>query len=136
MRLIDTGIEPYLVVSAVKVVIAQRLVRRICKNCVEETQISDQFKQILDESELELLPHVYKGKGYDECKNIGFRGRAPVFEVMPIRSRDLKRIITGGETDCFVPLCLRGKKDVVEKPQLAGLHDSPDMMRSYAACSR
>ncbi|MDQ7779675.1 MAG: ATPase, T2SS/T4P/T4SS family [Planctomycetota bacterium] len=102
VRLIDMGIEPYLVASAVKVVIAQRLVRRICKHCIEETRIEDSIKQVLDESELELLPHVYAGKGCPACKNVGYKGRAPVFEVMPVRSKDLKRIITEGGTEIQV----------------------------------
>jgi general secretion pathway protein E/type IV pilus assembly protein PilB len=82
-RLIDMGVEPYLIASSVELVLAQRLVRIICKHCKEETP----------QSELEherhrygdLVPKiVYRGRGCRNCLGTGFRGRQGVFEMMPM----------------------------------------------------
>jgi general secretion pathway protein E/type IV pilus assembly protein PilB len=82
-RLIDMGVEPYLIASSVELVLAQRLVRLICKNCKEETPQKD-----LDKSRQEygdLVPKVvYRGRGCRSCLNTGFRGRQGVFEMMPM----------------------------------------------------
>lgn len=120
VRLIDMGIEPYLVSSAVKLVIAQRLVRRICENCKEEVSMTDADRQNLAESTAGAIDRVYRGKGCDACNRIGYRGRIPVFEVMPIRSREMKRIITEGGTEVQVGQVARKedlrtlKDDVIE----------------------
>jgi type IV pilus assembly protein PilB len=111
VRLVDMGIEPYLVSSAVKLVIAQRLVRRICTSCKEEVRMSEADRQNLAESTAGAIERVYRGKGCDSCNKIGYRGRLPVFEVMPIRSREMKRIITEGGTEVQVAQVAR-KEDL------------------------
>jgi type IV pilus assembly protein PilB len=102
VRLIDMGIEPYLVASAVKLVMAQRLVRRICANCKAETELPASAQEHLHESTLSGIEHVYHGKGCDKCGKTGYHGRVPVYEVMPIKSKDLKRVITEGGTEVMV----------------------------------
>jgi len=102
VRLVDMGIEPYLVASAVKLVIAQRLIRRICTKCKEEVQISAAEQDNLHESTLNVIQKTYKGKGCDHCNSTGYRGRAPLFEVMPIKSKELKSVITEGGTEVMV----------------------------------
>ncbi len=92
-RLVDMGIEPFLISSALEVVLAQRLVRKLCGNCIhekspEESQIL-QFKQAgLDVSQ----DSYFSSKGCDECHNIGYKGRVGVFELLPINS-DLREMI-------------------------------------------
>ncbi len=97
-RLIDMGVEPYLVSSSLEMVLAQRLVRLICKQCKEETPTVD-----LDAMRAEygdLVPEVvYRGKGCRNCQGTGFRGRQGIFELMPvteeIRALIIERVSSG-----------------------------------------
>jgi general secretion pathway protein E/type IV pilus assembly protein PilB len=80
-RLVDMGLEPFLVASTVEGLMAQRLVRRICTGCKREIKAS--------ESEVApLLPpdlkSVWKGKGCDDCRGTGYRGRQGVFELLTV----------------------------------------------------
>lgn len=82
-RLIDMGVEPYLVASSLEVVIAQRLVRLICTQC--KAPLPDDLYQRAKERFGDLVPDVlYYGKGCRACQNTGFRGRQGVFEMMAI----------------------------------------------------
>ncbi len=97
-RLVDMGIEPYLIADATIGVIAQRLVRRLCPACKKEKKA--------DEQELELLMlapdadvTVYEPCGCPKCDGTGFRGRIGVFEIMEV-TQALKNIISKrGTTD-------------------------------------
>ncbi len=90
-RLIDMGVEPYLVASSLEVVIAQRLVRIICEHCKEELP-RDQYDRALERFG-KLVPSVlYHGKGCRACQNTGFRGRQGVFEMMAI-SDEIRSLI-------------------------------------------
>lgn len=89
-RLIDMGIEPYLVSTSICGVIAQRLVRRICPNCKESYEATDYEKKILIGNSEENLT-LYKGQGCGHCNGIGYLGRIGVYEIMDItrKHRDL-----------------------------------------------
>ncbi len=84
-RLIDMGIEPFLVASSVNLILAQRLVRRVCAVCRRPTKITD---EILDELQMDksLLEgaNIVEGEGCVECNNTGYRGRAGIYEVLNI----------------------------------------------------
>jgi len=80
-RLIDMGIEPYLISSSVVGVIAQRLARKICDNCKTEYDASKREKIILGLDTDEPLK-LYKSKGCTVCNKTGFRGRVPIYEIM------------------------------------------------------
>ncbi|WP_368263064.1 GspE/PulE family protein, partial [Clostridium disporicum] len=89
-RLIDMGIEPYLVSTSICGVIAQRLVRRICPNCKEAYEATDYEKKILIGNIEENLI-LYKGQGCGHCNGTGYLGRIGVYEIMDItrKHRDL-----------------------------------------------
>jgi type II secretory ATPase GspE/PulE/Tfp pilus assembly ATPase PilB-like protein len=90
-RLVDMGIEPYLVSSSLEMVLAQRLVRLICKHCREETPVAD-LKAMREEFG-DLVPEVtYRGRGCRQCQGSGFRGRTGIFEMMPI-SEEIRAMI-------------------------------------------
>jgi len=100
IRLIDMGIEPFLISSSVIGVIAQRLVRRICPKCKKEIKITPDLEKILNEYEIngnEIT--LFKGEGCPYCKDIGYKGRIAIFELMLITEniRDLisKNVTTG-----------------------------------------
>ena len=78
-RLLEMGLEPFLVSTAIKGVLAQRLVRRICKNCKEPVEISQELRD-----ELHLAPDMqfYHGKGCPKCDGSGFKGRCGIYEFL------------------------------------------------------
>jgi general secretion pathway protein E/type IV pilus assembly protein PilB len=93
-RLVDMGVEPYLVSSSVEAVLAQRLVRVICKHCKAEVPQAE-AKPLLDEFKDLAGVKLFKGVGCRQCQGTGFRGRRGLFEMMPmtdeIRSLVLER---------------------------------------------
>jgi type IV pilus assembly protein PilB len=92
-RMIDMGIEAFNVASAVNLVVAQRLVRRICKECKAEGQYTDAELSALG-TDLESLRRIkfMKGTGCDACSGTGYKGRAGLYEVMAL-SPELRRMI-------------------------------------------
>ena len=93
-RLFDIGVEPYLTASALKGVVAQRLVRRVCPHCRREYEPTDGELELLG---MERAPGMkfYRGDGCPMCFHTGYRGRTGVFEILPIR-RELRRGIADG----------------------------------------
>ncbi len=82
-RLIDMGIEPYLLTSSVTAILAQRLVRRICPHCKDVYEPTEFESQLLKEY-AHGQRKVYKGKGCPECLNTGYLGRIGVFELLTL----------------------------------------------------
>ncbi len=84
-RLIDMEIEPFLVTSSVIGIMAQRLVRVICKNCKEEyTPDEESLQNIGITLEMAAGKKIYRGRGCPECLNTGYKGREGLFELMPM----------------------------------------------------
>lgn len=94
-RMIDMGIEPFLLVASVNVVMAQRLVRKICQNCKEEVALSKALEEEI-KKDLATIPEdyfqgfeknklkIYKGKGCEKCGKTGYVSRYGIFEVLPV----------------------------------------------------
>jgi type IV pilus assembly protein PilB len=92
IRLIDMGIEPFLISSSVIGVIAQRLVRRICPKCKKEAKLTPDLAKILEEYNMDSKKIILnKGEGCPYCKETGYKGRIAIFELMIITDtiRDL-----------------------------------------------
>ncbi|MHC4636646.1 MAG: GspE/PulE family protein [Planctomycetota bacterium] len=95
-RFVYMGIEPYLLASTLNLVVAQRLVRRICEKCKEPVQLKEEVL-----SRLKITPEkvanteIYHGKGCNACGGTGYLGRLPVFEFLVIDDDVRQRIITG-----------------------------------------
>jgi type IV pilus assembly protein PilB len=95
-RLLNMGVEPFLVASSVNLILAQRLVRKICTGCKEPVEISDQALIDLGLNPAEYKGITfYKGKGCSKCTNTGFKGRLALYEVMPV-GESLKELILQG----------------------------------------
>jgi type IV pilus assembly protein PilB len=99
-RLLDMGLEPFNVASALNLVSAQRLARRICKSCKAETSYSPEYlasaKLPLDWAEKTTF---YKGTGCDECGGTGYKGRCGIYEVMIMTPGLRKAIMNEASTD-------------------------------------
>jgi type IV pilus assembly protein PilB len=92
-RLMDMGLEPFNVASALNLVSAQRLARRICTKCkVEATYDEDYFKAAKIDLDWVHSTTLYKGEGCDQCGNSGYKGRCGFYEVM-IMSPELRKAI-------------------------------------------
>src|SRR5690606_29842477 len=95
-RLVNMGIEPFLVATSVNIIQAQRLIRRICKDCKEEANVP---KEALVEAgftpEEAAGLTLYKGRGCDTCLNTGYKGRVGLYEVMEITDELRELIIIG-----------------------------------------
>ncbi|MBP8299647.1 MAG: Flp pilus assembly complex ATPase component TadA [Planctomycetes bacterium] len=96
-RLLDIGVEPYLVSSSLLLVIAQRLLRTVCPNCREPVEPDQKMRYFLED--LKLTPDqfpdgkIMMGKGCDECFRSGYSGRTAIYEVMPIDTQIQEQII-------------------------------------------
>jgi len=93
------GIEPYLAASSVECFIAQRLVRLICPACKREVKPS---KEVLRELGVDRVADIskvkfYEGKGCDECKHTGYKGRTAIYEVLVVDS-EIKNLIMARES--------------------------------------
>ncbi len=82
-RLIDMGIEPYLVVSSLTGIVAQRLVRKICRDCATKREPTKMEAEIFSKNCVDV-EHVYYGKGCSSCHQRGYRGRLAVQEVLVV----------------------------------------------------
>jgi type IV pilus assembly protein PilB len=97
-RLMNMGIEPFLVATSMQLIAAQRLVRRICSNCKEAVDIAPQALLNLGYKKDEVGTFtVYKGRGCDKCNNTGYKGRVGLIEVMQIDD-DIRELILSGGT--------------------------------------
>jgi len=83
-RLLEMGIEPYLVSSSVEAVVAQRLVRTICPNCKEPRRDRDILEAKLADADFNVTRHdtLYIGRGCEQCKQSGYRGRIGIYELL------------------------------------------------------
>ncbi len=97
-RLIDMGIEPFLVASAMEGTVAQRLVRKICPKCKEPY---DPPAKLLEELDLPPGTVFYKGRGCDRCRNTGYHGRIGIFEVLRVNDRIRELIVTRPPTSAI-----------------------------------
>ncbi|HEY6136228.1 MAG TPA: type IV-A pilus assembly ATPase PilB [Thermoanaerobaculia bacterium] len=97
-RLMNMGIEPFLVATSVQLIAAQRLARRVCQNCKEPVDIAPQALLNLGFRKDEIGTFtVYKGRGCDKCNNTGYKGRVGLVEVMIIDD-DIRELILSGGT--------------------------------------
>ncbi len=110
-RLIDMGIEPFLIASSINTVVGQRLARKICQSCKEklkaESTEEELIKKIISEMPEKIRKEAakremafYKGKGCSECNNTGYKGRIGIFEVLSLTDNMKKLIldrVSGGD---------------------------------------
>lgn len=97
-RLQDMGIESFLITSSLIGVMAQRLVRRICRDCKESYEISEREREILADNKLSHITHLQRGKGCPACNGTGYRGRLAIHEILPI-DREVKELILNRSGD-------------------------------------
>lgn len=128
-RLVDMGVEPFLVSASVRAFLAQRLVRRLCPKCKKPHELT-----ALQREELEIPAHIqgqcYDAVGCDDCRGTGFAGRLAIYEVVLItdemqdlivRGEDSRTLLAQAEKDGYIPMreygwhkCLAGETTLEE----------------------
>lgn len=95
-RFVYMGIEPYLLASTLNLVVAQRLVRKVCDRCKEPTQLDEKVLKRLNIDPGQSEQNVfYHGRGCNVCGGTGYHGRLPIFEFLPIDNEISEKIIAG-----------------------------------------
>jgi type II secretory ATPase GspE/PulE/Tfp pilus assembly ATPase PilB-like protein len=111
-RLVDMGIEPFLVASAIELVIAQRLVRRLCPECarpepVNKLKLRDSLAILgLDPAEADLIESLNSPVGCDRCRGTGYRGRIGIFEIFRLND-ELHELVLQRESTRTLTQCAR-----------------------------
>ncbi len=98
-RMIDMGLEPFNVAAALNVITAQRLLRRICKNCKKEAEYTEEYLDAAGLTDAQKQITFYKGEGCDECGDTGYKGRQGLYEVMAATPGIRKLIMNGAGAD-------------------------------------
>lgn len=99
IRLTEMGIAPYLITSTVNLVVAQRLVGKICENCKELVEVPPQTLINLGITAEEVPEYkIHKGRGCNNCNNTGIKGRMAIYELMGMSEKIKEAILKGGST--------------------------------------
>src|SRR2546427_5213137 len=92
-RMVDMGIEPYLVAATVLAIVGQRLVRLVCEACAEDfTPPADVLAQVATAPDIPR-PRFRRGRGCDACAGTGYRGRTGLYELMPMSEELRERVV-------------------------------------------
>jgi len=95
-RLLNMGVEPFLVASSVILIVAQRLVRKVCQNCKQPEKVPvETFIQAGFSAEDAKKVTAYKGDGCNTCNNTGYKGRVALYEIMPVKE-EIKELVLQG----------------------------------------
>ena len=123
-RLLDLGMEPYLITATLEGIIAQRLVRKICEHC--KTPFQPTEAQLM---ELGLTPEdvgdkkFYYGRGCDRCNNTGYRGRTAIFEIMTLNDEMRELIMNRTSTTVLRAAAQRAGMRLLRDSGLAAIYD-------------
>ena len=117
-RLHDLGIQPFLTAATILGVLAQRLVRKLCSHCKQETFINEQgWKHLTFDYEIEMPNFVFHAVGCEACRHTGYKGRIGIYEFMPL-SLESKQLI--GANANLNQLRHQAKKEGIEPLRVAG----------------
>ncbi len=92
-RLLHMGVAPFLLAASVRLIVAQRLVKKICQKCKVPGELSADDRKLLSEADAARVKTQTLGVGCPDCKQTGFSGRLPIFEVMPLNTPEMRQLI-------------------------------------------
>jgi type IV pilus assembly protein PilB len=137
-RLIDMGVEPFLVASSVNVVLAQRLVRRVCNACKQTVVYNEELLRELQMGQEDVAKGTFfEGAGCVECNNTGYKGRQGVYEVMPMTSRLRELVLERASANEIKKQAINEgmltlRRDAIEKLK-RGLTTAEEVLKETAA---
>ncbi len=137
-RLRDMGVAPFLLTATLEAVLAQRLVRRICKECREQTSPSTELLGQLDLTPEDVIDKkFYRGRGCATCNNTGYKGRTGLFEYLPMNDQLRSVINSGASTQQIRDLALQCGMEPLRKSGLdkvyAGVTTLEEIVRETVA---
>jgi type IV pilus assembly protein PilB len=97
VRMVNIGVEPFLVASAVSLAAAQRLVRKICLDCREPYEPSSDEQALFPPDQIPAV--LYRGRGCARCRNVGYLGRMAIYEVFPVTANVRRMVLDGADGD-------------------------------------
>ncbi len=99
VRLVDMGVEPYLIASALSGVLAQRLLRRLCPDCCRPDRVTAvELRRLAEETDTAPPPSCHRAEGCASCHGTGYRGRCAVYEWLPVDARLGELVASGAPT--------------------------------------
>jgi len=135
-RLVDMGVEPYLLTSSVIGVLAQRLVRQICPCCKTPYDPSEREKE---ELQLSSIDKLYKGSGCDTCFHSGYKGRLGIYELMPMHGHIKRQLLRSADALDLKKIAFEcGMVSLREEGALLatqGLTTSAEVLRVTRSCA-
>jgi type II secretory ATPase GspE/PulE/Tfp pilus assembly ATPase PilB-like protein len=136
-RLVHMGIERYLLASTVNLIMAQRLVRRICENCKEPAQLNTEMvRRLRLDPQRAAGATFYRGVGCQACTNTGYSGRLPIFEMLVVDGDIAGRIVAGqSESEIKAAVRAKGYGDLLDsgsRAVLQGLTTADEVLRVAA----
>jgi type IV pilus assembly protein PilB len=129
-RLINMGVEPFLIVSSLNLVLAQRLARKICPNCREPADIP--VKALVQSGmreEVAVEATCYMGKGCNDCNNTGYKGRIALYEVMPMTEELKSAVVDGANTIEFKNMAIKNGMKTLRQSGLSKVLDGVTSFR-------
>ncbi len=132
-RLLDLGVEPFLITATIEGIVGQRLVRTICTNCRAAFQPKEEMLM-----ELQLLPEdvagreFYMGRGCDYCNNTGYRGRMGIYEVMSIDDNIREAIVNKASTGEIRELAIKNGMSQMREAGIAAIYDGQTTIEEVA----
>ncbi len=133
MRLMDMGIEPFLINAALSGVLAQRLARKLCGNCRTTRPATAEEKQLLKEYGIKNMDFVYESLGCAACDNLGYKGRVGIFELLEI-SPELRSLII--KNPCFDEIYKQALANGMRTLESDGAHKVKEGIISLAEYAR
>ena len=139
-RLVDMGVEPYLLTSSVVGVLAQRLVRTICPHCKRSYDPSDQELADLQIERTELIDGVlYKGDGCPMCYESGFKGRHAIYELMPMSNAIKQQLLKSADAHQLQQIALQSGLSSLRKEGsflvIQGVTTPTEVIRATRGCA-
>lgn len=100
-RFLDMSVQPFLVASTINLVVAQRLIRKICPSCIKKIEPSGEMLQFIDQhtkgSQIQITD-VFEGAGCDECSQSGYKGRIGIYEILQV-NKEIRELINNRATE-------------------------------------
>ncbi len=134
-RLLNMGVEPFLVASAVNLILAQRLARRVCENCKEPHDIPKQALIDIGFRPDDVDFTYHKGKGCDVCGGSGYKGRVALYEVMVMTDEIREAVLTGASSAEIKEIAVKGGMDTLRMSALKKIKEGVTTIEEAVRCT-
>lgn len=135
-RLLNMGVEPFLVTASVNAILAQRLARRVCKDCGEPTSVDPQ--QLIDlqmPADLIQSAQLRQGGGCRTCNDTGYKGRVALYEIMPLTETLKDLVLEGASSIELKRAAIAGGMRTLRMSALSKLHEGTTTIPEVVRCS-